>query len=92
MEGGMIEYTMLSESEPAIIIDIGSFTIKAGFSGDDTPRVICPTIYGYPIDPSLLIGMDQKDYYTGKEAIEKKQLLRISHPVQNGAIVNFPEL
>jgi actin-related protein len=34
------------EEDPAIVIDIGSFSIKAGFSGDDTPKVIIPTIIG----------------------------------------------
>ena len=31
-----------------IVIDNGSGSIKAGFSADDGPRVMFPTVVGYP--------------------------------------------
>lgn len=42
----------------AVMIDIGSFNIKAGFSGEDAPKVIMPTILGKPKFPGVLVGMD----------------------------------
>lgn len=31
----------------ALVLDIGSSTIRAGYAGDDTPKAIIPTSYGY---------------------------------------------
>lgn len=54
----IVHYTLLSEDEPAVVLDLGSHTIKAGFSGEDSPRSVVPTLMGVPRDASLLIGMD----------------------------------
>lgn len=78
--------------DPAIVIDLGSHSIKAGFSGEDTPRVTIPTIIGKPRDPALMIGMVQKEYYTGWDAWNKKHLLTISNPIYEGVVTNFEEL
>ncbi|KAG7448986.1 actin-like protein Arp4p [Guyanagaster necrorhizus] len=31
----------------ALVLDIGSSSLRAGYAGDDTPKVISPTSYGY---------------------------------------------
>jgi len=71
---------MVDDSE-TIVIDIGSFNIKAGFAGEDAPKVIIPSMIGKPKSVSALIGMDQKDFYVGYEAISKKKVLSLSEPV-----------
>lgn len=68
----------------AVMLDIGSFNIKAGFAGEDAPKVIIPTILGRPKHPGVLVGMDQKDFYVGSEAISKKHLLTLTCPIQDG--------
>jgi actin-related protein len=73
----------MEESE-AIVIDIGSYNIKAGFAGEDAPKVIIPTILGRPKFPGVLVGMDQKDFYVGQDAISKKHLLNLTAPVMDG--------
>jgi actin-related protein len=38
-----------------VVIDMGSGFIKAGFSGEDLPRVVIPTVVGIPqvqVDPT----------------------------------------
>ena len=47
------------------MIDLGSFNIKAGFAGDDAPKVVIPTVIGRPKFPGILVRMDQKDFYIG---------------------------
>ena len=32
--------------EPAIVFDLGSHAIKAGFAGDDDPRASIPSVVG----------------------------------------------
>lgn len=36
----------------ALVVDIGSSTLRAGYAGDDTPKAIISTYYGYKVDPS----------------------------------------
>ena len=44
--------------EPAIMLDLGSFNIKAGYAGEDAPKVVMPSIIGKPRFPGVLVGMD----------------------------------
>ena len=34
------------------MLDFGSHTTRAGYAGEDTPRVVCPSYYGYTDEPS----------------------------------------
>jgi len=34
----------------AVVIDIGSSMTRAGFAGEDSPRVICPSVVGVYVD------------------------------------------
>lgn len=51
-----------------IIVDNGSGFIKAGFSGEDTPVAIFPSIVARPKNSSAFLGADSKDEYFGDEA------------------------
>ena len=53
-----------------------------------------PTLLGRPKHPGIMIGMDQKDHYTGNDALGKRHLLNFSEVVSptTGGIVNFEEL
>lgn len=31
----------------ALVVDIGTSSVRAGYAGDDTPKAIVPTHYGY---------------------------------------------
>ncbi len=35
----------------ALVLDIGSSTLRAGYAGDDTPKAVIPTAYGYTVEP-----------------------------------------
>ncbi len=50
----------MQENSP-IIIDNGSFTIKAGFLGQDVPQALIPNMIGYP---KHSIDM-RENYYVG---------------------------
>ena len=60
-------------SESVIIVN-GTNTIKAGFSDDDTPRVIIPTVLGRPTSntgPEPEEDNEQLDIFVGEEALNK---------------------
>ena len=75
------------------MLDIGSHYIKLGFSGHDTPRVQQPTLLGKPKHPGIMIGMDQKDHYTGADAFSKRHLLTFTEVVNpSTGSINCDEL
>lgn len=76
----------------AVIFDNGSGLFKAGMGNDDAPRVVFPTIVGTPINPNMMVGMDQKDLYVGPEASQKKSLLNIKKPIQRGQIMDLDQM
>ncbi|KAF5393837.1 hypothetical protein D9757_000209 [Collybiopsis confluens] len=56
----------------ALVIDIGSSSLRAGYAGDDTPKAIIPTSYGYISPPAssgegdVTMGEEGVQEYTGK--------------------------
>jgi hypothetical protein len=65
------------------VVDFGSHTTRAGYAGEDTPRVVCPSFYGYTDDSSSSgDGMDvdgnengdskgkgKRKYYMGEDGV-----------------------
>jgi actin-related protein len=82
----------MDHSESAVVIDNGSGFIKAGMSGEDCPRVIQPTLIGVPRMPGIMVGMDQKEYYVGHEAVDKARFLNMSEPVVSGYIDKWEDM
>lgn len=73
----------------AVIVDLGSGVIKAGFSGEDGPRSIFSSVVGIPKMPGLLVGMELRERYIGDEAINKLEIMNFSNPICQGEIVDW---
>lgn len=82
---------MDEETEP-IVIDHGSGFIKAGFANDDAPKYVFPAVIGTPKSKGIMIGMDQKENYIGREALQKKNNLNLSEPIQQGILTDFDDM
>lgn len=68
-----------------LVIDNGSGTIKAGFAGDDEPRVVFHTIIGQHRDLSTSSNI-------GNEALAKRDILTIRHPIEHSIITNWDDM
>ncbi|VDM04795.1 unnamed protein product [Schistocephalus solidus] len=76
----------------AVVIDVGSGSIKAGISGEDAPSCEFPTIVGRPKSPSPVVGPEQKEYFIGEETQAKMGTLIIKYPVQRGIITDWDDM
>eukprot|EP01080_Neovahlkampfia_damariscottae_P008897 gene8897-gene857 len=78
----------MTDSEQPLVIDNGSGFMKVGFSNDSpTPVSIFPSVIGIPEKNTSKV-----DCFIGEEALSKKDLLKLSRPIQDGYITNFDKM
>jgi actin len=82
----------MADEQTTVVIDNGSGVVKAGFSGEDAPRAIFPSIVGRPKNPGVIIGVEAKDEYIGDEAQQKRGVLKISYPVGHGIVQDWDDM
>jgi len=82
---------MYDREKPHVIIDIGSGYVKAGFAGEDGPRAVFPNVVGRPKVPGIMVGSEQKDYFVGTQAEEKRGILILKRPVEHGIVEDWED-
>jgi len=80
------------EQRQPIIIDNGSGRVKAGFSGEDAPRAVFPSVVGRHRHRAAMIGIAQKETYVGDEAQSKRGILKLEYPIAHGIVTNWDDM
>eukprot|EP00300_Choanocystis_sp_HF-7_P036384 c5222_g1_i1.p1 GENE.c5222_g1_i1~~c5222_g1_i1.p1 ORF type:complete len:411 (-),score=84.54 c5222_g1_i1:147-1304(-) len=78
------------EYEPAVVIDNGTGSIKAGFAGDDAPKLVFPSVIGFPPDPANPGDLDA--YYIGARATAMRERLELRYPLEHGIVENWDDM
>uniref|UniRef100_M1DF77 Actin n=1 Tax=Solanum tuberosum TaxID=4113 RepID=M1DF77_SOLTU len=67
-----------------LVFDNGTRMTKAGFAGDDSPRIVFPSLVGHRRNSGIMVGMGSRDPYVGYEAESKRFMLTLNHPIEQG--------
>lgn len=79
-------------NNPSIILDNGTGYMKAGFSGQDAPVANFPSMIGRPKSKTMMVGGSNKEYYLGKDADEKRGVLTLTYPIEDGIIKQWDDM
>lgn len=75
-----------------VVVDNGTNTIKAGFSTQDAPSTVLPTVVGHGRHKGAMAALGLKDTYVGSQAQALRGILAISQPIKQGVVQDWDDL
>ncbi|KAF8341998.1 brg1-associated factor b [Cantharellus anzutake] len=76
----------------ALVLDIGTSTTRAGYAGDDTPRTVFSTTYGYVKESEPLAdpgAPSNARLFIGDHVTEWRANMEVANPMKDGIIKDF---
>ena len=74
------------------MVDTGSCLCKVGFSGEDAPRAVFPSVVGRVRHPMVMVGFHYRQSYVGEDALSKRGILRLRYPVDCGVVISWEDM
>ena len=75
-----------------VVIDNGTYTVKGGFSDNDTPQCSLPCLVGHGRHKGAMSSLGLKETYVGCAAQKLRGILDICHPIRQGSVQNWDDL
>eukprot|EP00210_Caulerpa_lentillifera_P005060 g4833.t1 len=78
-----------------IVFDNGSGMMKAGFSGEDTPRAVFPCLVGRPRSGAtglVQVESTRKGIFVGDDAQHRRGILTLNHPIDYGIVTDWEDM
>ncbi|KAM6160890.1 LOW QUALITY PROTEIN: actin, cytoplasmic-like [Erethizon dorsatum] len=75
-----------------VIRDYGSGFSKVGFAGKKAPLAAFPTILGKLRHDTVLVGMEEEDWFMGNDAQKKREKLILQYPISRGAVTSWDNM
>lgn len=82
------------EENTSLVIDNGSGIVKAGFSGEDAPCCVFPSIVGVPRykNSMRMAGSGNKNIFVGDDAQAKRGVLKLRYPIEHGVVSDWNDM
>lgn len=80
------------EENQTVVIDNGSDTIKAGFSGEKSPRVIFPSIISRSKTAGAFARRETNVEYIGDKTSQNRVIYNISSPIEHGIVMDWDDM
>lgn len=78
-----------------VVLDNGSGALKAGFAGEDKPKVSSPALIGTPKYQKIMTGSlsdIRDDTFVGQAAQDYRGLLKLLYPLEHGVVQNWGDM
>lgn len=80
-----LETSMIVKPKNVVVVDLGASTCRAGFAGDDVPKITFPSIVG---KPKVINPADPVDFMVGAGVKSECEPISVKCPFKNGFIQN----
>jgi actin-related protein len=76
---------------PVVMIDNGSYQIRAGYAGEEGPRLVMPTLVGLARNKGVAMASGMSDSAVGDDAVVRRGMLFCNQPFQGGIVNNWAD-
>mmetsp|Transcript_7187 Transcript_7187/g.9865 ORF Transcript_7187/g.9865 Transcript_7187/m.9865 type:complete len:375 (-) Transcript_7187:180-1304(-) len=82
----------MSMLNQTIVLDNGTGTIKAGYSGTQKPKFTLSSYVGRPKYEKVMAKQERKEPYVGEEAQNLAGVLKLNYPMKHGIVENWEDM